>query len=64
MAKLRISRQAWNELQAGVRSRHISQRGRHARHLFFYRVGPDEVVEIIRFLHDAMDFVQYLPGDS
>lgn len=52
------------ELQAGVRSRHIGQHGRHARHLFFYRVGPDEVVEVIRFLHDAMDFARHLPGDS
>lgn len=106
MAKVRISRQAWNdlldvkaytlerfgfaqleeyeslieealeriasdpasgrlrpELQAGVRSHHIGQYRRHARHLFFYRVGADGVVEVIRFLHDAMDFARYVSAD-
>ncbi len=49
------------ELQPGVRSRHISQRGRRASHLFFYRLGSDGMVEIIRFLHDSMDFARHLP---
>lgn len=52
------------ELHPGVRSCHIGQRGRAARHLFFYRVGSDEVVEIVRFLHDAMDFARHVPADS
>ena len=53
------------ELQAGVRSRHIGQPGRRARHVFFYRVAPDGVAEVIRFLHDAMDFARHLPeGDD
>jgi toxin ParE1/3/4 len=49
------------ELQPGVRSRHIGQPGRRARHSFFYRVSSDGAVEVIRFLHDAMDFVRHLP---
>ena len=49
------------ELQAGVRSQHIGQRGCRARHVFFYRVGSDGAVEVIRFLHDAMDFARHLP---
>lgn len=31
-----------------------------ARHLVFYRVTAAGVVEIIRFLHDAMDFDRHL----
>lgn len=49
------------ELRPGVRSRHIGRRGRPARHVIFYRVGSDGVVEVIRFLHDAMDFARHLP---
>ena len=52
------------ELLSGVRSCHIGRRGRHARHLFFYRVGTDGTIEIIRFLHDAMDFVRHFPSES
>lgn len=60
-----LSRSERKELQPGVRSRHIGQPGRRARHVFFYRVGSDGVVEIIRFLHDAMDFVRHVPtGDE
>jgi toxin ParE1/3/4 len=54
-----------HDLRTGVRSRHIGQPGHRARHLFFYRVGDDGVVEIIRFLDDSMDFARHLPeGDE
>ena len=40
---------------------HIKQPGRNARHLFFYRVSRGDVVQILAFLHDSMDFDRHLP---
>lgn len=45
----------------GVLSYHIKQPGRHARHIVFYRVRSSGVLEIIRLLHDSMDFDRHLP---
>jgi toxin ParE1/3/4 len=45
----------------GVLSHHIKQSGREARHVVFYRVRDSGVVEIIRLLHDSMDFDRHLP---
>jgi toxin ParE1/3/4 len=45
----------------GVLSHHIKQPGRDARHIVFYRVNLANVVEVVRLLHDSMDFDQHLP---
>jgi toxin ParE1/3/4 len=49
--------------QAELRTLHIGRRGRRARHLILFRVVPDGAVEVLRFLHDAMDLPRYLPAD-
>ena len=33
------------------------------RHIVFYRVGDDDVIEIVRLLHDAMEVQLHLPND-
>jgi len=38
----------------------IMQLRRPARHIIFYRIRSPNTVEIIRFLHDAMDFEKHL----
>jgi toxin ParE1/3/4 len=45
----------------GILSYHIKQPGRDARHVVFYRVNAVGVLELVRFLHDSMDFDQHLP---
>ena len=40
----------------GILSCHIKQPGRNARHVLFYRVTSAGAVEVVRFLHDSMDF--------
>jgi toxin ParE1/3/4 len=50
-----------DDVRPGVRAFHISQHGRRARHILFYRTNATGTVEVIRFLHDAMDFAQHLP---
>jgi len=56
------------QLAAGLRSLHLlycrseSQSGRvdRPRHVVFYRLGNDQVVEIVRILHDAMEVERHL----
>ncbi|HEX3473511.1 MAG TPA: type II toxin-antitoxin system RelE/ParE family toxin [Kofleriaceae bacterium] len=48
-----------DDVRLGIRAFHISQRGRPARHILFYRLGAS-TLEIVRFLHDAMDFGHHL----
>jgi toxin ParE1/3/4 len=49
-----------DELRPGMRSHHIKQPGRNARHILFYRITTDEAVQVVRFLHDSMDFDLHL----
>ncbi|WP_225789538.1 type II toxin-antitoxin system RelE/ParE family toxin [Pseudomonas sp. Marseille-P8916] len=57
-----------DELYPGLRSLHLSfnvlriTTGRviKPRHIVFYRIGTDQVVEILRVLHDAMEVTQNL----
>lgn len=48
-----------DDVRPGIRALHIAQRGRPARHILFYRLGSS-TVELVRFLHDAMDFARHL----
>ncbi|NIF29169.1 type II toxin-antitoxin system RelE/ParE family toxin [Pantoea sp. Tr-811] len=57
-----------SELSPGLHSLHLAfnilklSDGRviRPRHIVFYRIGSDQVVEIIRLLHDAMEVAPYL----
>ncbi|MBC3435853.1 type II toxin-antitoxin system RelE/ParE family toxin [Pseudomonas sp. BW16M2] len=59
------------EVAAGLRSLHlmhcrsVSTAGRVARprHLILYRQQMDQVVEVVRVLHDAMELSKHLPQD-
>jgi toxin ParE1/3/4 len=44
----------------GILSYHIKQPGRDARHIVFYRVSGAGTLEIVRLLHDSMDFDEHL----
>jgi toxin ParE1/3/4 len=56
---------ARDEIRPGLRSLHITRGRRRGRHLVIYRVVQPNVIEVVRILHDAMDFAQHVPlGDS
>ena len=44
----------------GVQGRHIRKPGRRARHIVFYKARNNGDIEVVRFLHDAMDFERHL----
>ena len=69
----RIGSHERDELAPGLRSYHLvysRQQAKHPhgtvkgpRHVVFYRVANDEVIEVVRLLHDAMDVQLHLPND-
>ncbi|MEO4017144.1 type II toxin-antitoxin system RelE/ParE family toxin [Pseudomonas rossensis] len=69
----RIGSQDRDELAPGLRSYHLiysRQQAKHPhgtvknpRHIVFYRVANDDVIEVVRLLHDAMEVQLHLPND-
>ena len=69
----RIGSHERNELAPGLRSYHLVYSRQQAKHphgtvksprdVVFYRVANDEVIEVVRLLHDAMDVQLHLPDD-
>ncbi|WP_323147908.1 type II toxin-antitoxin system RelE/ParE family toxin [Pseudomonas oryzihabitans] len=60
---------ARDELYEGLRSLHLAhaqrgipseQRVGQPRHVVFYRMAADDVIEIVRLLHDLMEPTEYL----
>ena len=65
----RIGSYARDEIAPGLRSLHLRYcRGHSAqdqigrpRHIVFYRIRADRVIEIVRLLHEAMELDRYFP---
>lgn len=60
----RLNSHARDELRIGFRSFHIgllAARPGLGRHVIFYRVASDDVVEILRILHERMEASSRLP---
>ncbi len=69
----RIGSHDRDELALGLRSYHLIYSRKQAkkphgtvkssRHIVFYRVANDDVIEVARLLHDAMEVQLHLPND-
>jgi toxin ParE1/3/4 len=62
-----IGSRARPQFGAGFRSIHAglaASRRSAARHVVMYRTAPDDVVEIVRIFHDAMEISRHLPTGS
>ncbi|WP_248916029.1 type II toxin-antitoxin system RelE/ParE family toxin [Pseudomonas moorei] len=72
-APSRIGSSMRDEVVPGLRSFHLVHSRKRAatangmvqrpRHVVFYRVATDQVIEIVRILHDAMEARLHLPQD-
>jgi|TARA_Y100000031_G_C8152375_1_gene352984 toxin ParE1/3/4 len=54
-----------DEIAKGIFTLHVARGGRKGRHFVMYRVeAPTEppVVDVLRLLHDSMDFTRHLPS--
>ena len=54
---------ARDDLRPGIRSLHIARHGRRGRHVIVYRARHENIIDVIRILHDAMDFARHIPPD-
>ena len=48
-----------NEIAIGIRTLHMTKRGRRGRHLLVYKASNDRLT-IVRILHDSMEVSRYL----
>jgi len=53
-----LNSKAREDIAAGLRSLHIGGRGRH---VLFFRPSGDNVIMVLRILHDAMDVARHIP---
>ena len=51
-----------DEIFAGLRSLHVARGRRRGRHFIMYRVVEDDMIEIVRVLHDGMELAGHIPG--
>ena len=56
-----LGTKARDELAPGIRTLHTARHGRKARHFVVFRVADDQVLEVLRLLHDSMDLARHLP---
>ena len=52
---------ARSEIMSGLRTLHVARHGRRGSHFLMYRVAPGMTIEIVRILHERMDFQRHLP---
>jgi toxin ParE1/3/4 len=52
---------ARNEIMPGLRTLHVARRGRRGSHFLMYRAAPERTIELVRILHDRMDFKRHIP---
>jgi toxin ParE1/3/4 len=55
---------ARNEIRPRLRTLHVARRGHKGRHFILYRAADDNVVDVLRILHDAMDLTRHIPAGS
>lgn len=54
---------ARDEIAPGIRTLHMTKPGRRGRHLLVYTVS-DDLLTIVRILHDSMEVSRHLPDTS
>jgi toxin ParE1/3/4 len=52
---------ARDEILLNLRTLHVARHGHRGRHFIMYRAAGDDVIEIIRILHDAMELARHVP---
>jgi toxin ParE1/3/4 len=55
---------ARDEIMNGLRTLHVARQGRRGRHFIMYRAANDQVIEVLRILHDAMDLARHIPPEA
>jgi toxin ParE1/3/4 len=59
-----IGSKSREEILPNLRSLHVSRNGQRGRHIIFYIATQNNIIEIIRILHDAMDLAKNIITDN
>lgn len=49
-----------DELAPGARVLHVARHGRKGRHFLVFRAVEEQVVEVLRLLHDSMELTKHM----
>jgi len=49
-----------DDLGPGIFTLHVARNGRKGRHFIVFRVGGDQIIDVLRLLHDSMDLANHL----
>jgi toxin ParE1/3/4 len=55
------------EIGPNLYTLHVARKGRKGRHFVMFQVGPgagENVIDVLRILHDSMDLQRHLPADD
>jgi toxin ParE1/3/4 len=52
---------AREDIQPGIRTLHVARQGRAGRHFVVFRAAGSDI-DVLRLLHDSMDFPRHLPA--
>jgi toxin ParE1/3/4 len=58
---------ARDEIGPNLYTLHVARKGRKGRHFVMFQVGPkskENVIDVLRILHDSMDLQRHLPADD
>ena len=55
---------ARGDILNGLRTVNVARRGRRGRHFVMYRAAEEQVIEVLRILHDAMDLARHIPPEA
>ena len=56
-----------DDIMPGLLFLHVARAGRKGRHFILFRVstrGKEKYVDVLRLLHDSMDFIRHLPTEE
>lgn len=53
-----------DEIEPGVRTLHVARQGRKGRHFVVFRVGGDQLIDVLRVLHDSSDLKRHGLGNE
>jgi len=57
-----LGSKARDEIGPGIRTLHVARLGRKGRHFVVFRVSGEDVLDVLRLLHDSMDLARHLPA--
>lgn len=50
-----------DDIASGILTLHVARQGRKGRHFLLFRICSEQIIDVLRLLHDSMDLEHHLP---